>query len=63
MKVRCIDVYGRTTKPNGPTLLNYQQLRERNSFQRYYLEAVPKLVASVLYFILWDSVPSSVKRR
>ena len=62
MKVRCIDVYGQSVRPTASTLLRYQQLRNRNKFRRYYLEAVPRLVASVIFSFLWDDVPSSLKR-
>ena len=62
MKVRCIDIYGRGVRSTTETLLRYQQLRNRNKFKRYYLEVVPRLVASVIFSFLWDDVPSSLKR-
>lgn len=62
MRVRCIDIYGRGVKPTALTLLRYQQLRTSNKIKRYYLEAVPRLVASVLFSFLWDDVPSALKR-
>ena len=52
MKVRCIDVYARTTRPNGPTLLNYQQLRTRNSRHPLHLKALLEPLKHVLSLLL-----------
>ena len=62
MKIPCIDPYSRGLKPSASTLLSFQQFQERNRLKRYYLEAVPRLVASVLYFLLWADCPPSLKK-
>ena len=61
MKVPCRDLYSQNARPSAETLLRFQQLQKRNRFKRYYLEVLPRFVANVLFLVLWDEVPPSLK--